>query len=194
MSRKVFLCEWTVINLLSSCHTSKLLFQLILHQTVVYQNKKTIISGWIIPSDVPYAKELKSEDVNNDMALFSSSTHIFKMKIGTEPTITYPIVSLIDTGATPNRISIVFIKSQWNSRIKRQETIRLWTADKQLLPITGKIFIHFRIGELCAGTWFGIVEKLTVELPLGTSSIDCYIPVIFPSEHKLVRGTHHLSQ
>lgn len=60
------------------------------------------------------------------------------------------------------------------------------TAAKQAVTVPGLISLHICIGDLHARAWFGIIEKIAVELLLKTSYVDQCICVIFPSGWKYV--------
>lgn len=108
------------------------------------------------------------------------------MMVGSKPTVLYAIMSVIGRGSTPTLISTAFRKSQWNSCMKRQDTSIVRKANKQSLSVIGLILLHVRIGKLCVRKWFRMVDKLAVDLHLGTSFIDHYIWTISYGEHKLV--------
>lgn len=93
-------------------------------------NKNSTNNDQIIPSDVLYDKERKSEDTFKYMALFFSGTYKVNMKVGSEPKIMYSIVFLINKGATPNLIDAAVLKPQWNSRTKRQESLHIVTENE----------------------------------------------------------------
>lgn len=86
------------------------------------------------------------EDAYYDMVLFSCSTWKFKMTVGAELTVMYPLVYLAGTGDEPNLINADFAKPLWDSRTECQNTPRLWTVNKQSLPVMTTIALHLFVG------------------------------------------------
>lgn len=62
-----------------------------------------------MPSDVLSTKERKLKSAYSYVILLSSSTYKIKVTVGTETTVMYPIVSLIDSGATTTLINEAFV-------------------------------------------------------------------------------------
>lgn len=52
---------------------------------------------------------------------------------------------LKDTGAAWNLINAAFITQQWKNCIERQETGRLRRGNKQSIPVTSTLLLHFRL-------------------------------------------------
>lgn len=105
------------------------------------------------PSDVRYAVELKLEDVYDNVALLSSRIYQVCSTARTDPAIMHSVTSFVDTGVVPNLINAEFIRLQWNSGLELQEVPFLQTAKKQSFGVNGTIFLHVRIGYLCARLW-----------------------------------------
>lgn len=72
-----------------------------------------------------YAEELQLEKNYNDAVLLSTRTYEIKLKVGTEPTEMYPLVSFVDTEAVSKVIDGAFIELQENNCIKCQDTPEL---------------------------------------------------------------------
>lgn len=66
----------------------------------------------IILSDVLHPEELKMYGAYSNMALFSGGMYKIGMPVRAEPTVTYRMISTIDTRAASNFIIDVLIKSQ----------------------------------------------------------------------------------
>lgn len=92
-------------------------------------------------SDGLYAESLKLESTHNDVALFSTSTSKIEIMVGTKPTVTYQIVSLMGRWATPNLNNDAFIMSQCNSLIKHPSSLRIQTGNKNIAASRGNNFI-----------------------------------------------------
>lgn len=63
-----------------------------------------------------------------------------------------------------------------------QELQRLHNATKNPILLGGTILLFVKIGELAVRIWFGIVEKLAVDILFRTSFIHRYIQSVFSSE------------
>lgn len=132
-----------------------------------------------------YGEELRPTEAYADVALYPSRTYKIEITIGADPTVMYYMVSVVDIGAAPNLINATFIKPKSNDRRKRQDSPRLWTANKQSLPAPGRNLCRICIGQLYAGARFCIMDYLALNLLLANSPTGYYIPSVFLAEPSL---------
>lgn len=113
-----------------------------------------------------------------DIALPAKPTYKFRITYEICASIIHTANCLLDSGAGVSLISSLVIPRRRSSRSKRQNVPQQGTATKQRLPLNRLIFLHVRRGKPSARSWYGVAPRLAVQILLGTSSIDRFIPGI----------------
>lgn len=91
---------------------------------------------------------------------------------------------------TGKQESSSFTKQSWRKddlqTSEKKQLSRLRTATKDPISLDGSIILFIQIGYISVRVWFGAFKNLAVNVLLGTFFIRRYIPVIFPSERRMV--------
>lgn len=105
------------------------------------------------------------------MELEGKSAYFVSATVGLHSQNPYPIECLMDTGAQPNSISKYAFPEHWTVRREAAGNVHLRSAFKDSIAIIGKIDLHVRIGDSLTEGTFRIVDKLALNILLGTSFI-----------------------
>lgn len=95
------------------------------------------------------------------------------------------IKCILDIKTGSNVISRDVMPAHWQPEMVESTTKLLHSASKDPLKILGQITLHLRNGNRSKITLFSVVDKLTIDVLLGTTPIGEHIIAILRDERKL---------
>ena len=134
---------------------------------------------------------LKEDDVDTQMTcpfthtdyvdLFDTETYLAHVGIGTKSSELHNQVATVDTAAGPNLIDKSLVDPAHLKRLTKPAKLpRYAGAEGSPLEMLGVLPLIVKLGDLRRVVWFGVLEKLSAALILGTSYLNRFIRMIEP--------------
>lgn len=83
---------------------------------------------------------------------------------------------MLDKGSGFCLVNISFLPPSWYAQDKPVRVPPLKNVTRQAVPVQVLLFLYIQVGDLRACEWFGIGEKIAVDLPIKTPFMDRWIP------------------
>lgn len=138
--------------------------------------------------------ETNVENVEDCLVLFSlfqEPTYEVFISLRVDDIALRTVANLLHTGTNPTLATCLYLLASSQAQDKPAKPPALGTETREKVLLQCLVLLHTHVGNIHAGRWLGVFEKLVVYLFLGTSFIDRYICVFYPKKWKIIPVQSH---